>query len=198
MKFFAIAAVAVGAVAAVKINRYDKDYKHPGAGFPAAYDEFPGTDEGAPKYDREMPVHFESKHDDDMFMNSMIEKYAYEGRNKDGSKNGKFYLDKEQGFRAAQEIVATHLGLTGDALKNYLIAYWDEAWEYYDVNRENKIEADRMTTLYRYLCKNARLNIQWASAWEQAIRTVEALTKSINEEANLNVNWFGWILKTNS
>ena len=160
MKFIAIAAVAVGAVSAVKIGRFDKDYKVPGAGFPASYHEFPGTEEGAPKYDREMPVHFDNVYDDDMFMNSMVEKYAYEGRNKDGTKNGKFYLDKSAGFDAAQEVLKTHNGLTGDALKNYMTAYWDEAWEYYDVNRENKIEADRMTTLYRYLCKNARLNIQ--------------------------------------
>ena len=161
MKFIAIAAVAVGAVSAVKLNRFDDDYKHPGKGFPAPYHEFPGTEEGAPAYEREMPVHFDNVYNDDMFMNSMIEKYAYEGRDKKtGAKNGKFYLDKAAGFDAAQEILATHNGLTGDALKNYLIAYWDEAWEYYDVNRENKIEADRMTTLYRYLCKNARLNIQ--------------------------------------
>ena len=160
MKFLAISALLLATSAATRLDRYDKKYKWPGAGYPAWYDEFPGTDEGAPEYKRDMPDHFADLHADDMFMNSMIEKYAHEDRNKDGTKNGKFYLDKEAGFQAAQEIVATHLGLKGDALKNYLIAYWDEAWEYYDVNRENKIEADRMTTLYRYLCKNARLNIQ--------------------------------------
>ena len=161
MKLFTIAALVMTAANAVKfIGRYDKGYTHPGKGFPGWYDEFPGTEEGAPEYTREMPVHFDDKHLDDMFMNSMISKYAMEGRNKDGSKNGKFYLDHDSGYQAAEEIVHTHLGLSGEALKNYLISYYDEAWEYYDVNRENKIEADRMSTLFRYLCKNAALNIQ--------------------------------------
>ena len=159
MKFIAIAALAAAANA-VKLNRFDKEYTHPGKGYPGWYDEFPGTEEGAPEYTRDMPTHFSDLHLDDMFMNSMISKYAMEGRNKDGSKNGKFYLDHDSGYKAAEEIVHTHMGLSGDALKNYLLAYYDEAWEYYDVNRENKIEADRMTTLYRFLCKNAALNIQ--------------------------------------
>ena len=160
MKLISLAALALAANA-VRINRYDKEYTHPGKGYPHWYDEFPGTDEGAPQYDRDMPQHFADKNLDDMFMNSMITKYAQEGRDKKtGEKNGKFYLDHDAGYKAAEEIVATHMGLSGDALKNYLLAYYDEAWEYYDVNRENKIEADRMTTLYRYLCKNAALNIQ--------------------------------------
>ena len=160
MKFIAIAAFAV-AINAIKLNRFDKEYMHPGKGFPGWYDEFPGTEEGAPEYTRDMPDHFADKHLDDMFMNSMISKYAHEGRDKKtGEKNGKFYLDHDAGYQAAEEIVHTHLGLSGESLKNYLTAYYDEAWEYYDVNRENKIEADRMTTLYRSLCKNAALNIQ--------------------------------------
>ena len=164
MKYIAIAALlALGSVQSVKvewIGRHDKKYKYPGGGFPGWYDEFPGTEEGAPEYTREMPEHFANEHADDMFMNSMISKYAIEGRNKDGSKNGKFYLNKEAGHEAALEILHTHNGLSGEALQNYMTAWWDEAWEYYDVNRENKIEADRMTTLYRYLCKNARLGIE--------------------------------------
>ena len=145
---------------AVKLTRYDKAYTHPGKGFPGWYDEFPGTEEGAPEYTREMPEHFADKHLDDMFMNSMISKYAHEGRNKDGSKNGKFYLDHDSGYQAAEEVVHTHLGLSGQALKDYLTYNYDEAWDYYDVNRENSIEADRMTTLFRYLCHDANLNIQ--------------------------------------
>ena len=48
-----------------------------------------------------MPEHFENKHLDDMFMNSMISNYAKEGRNPDGSPNGKFYLDKENAYKAS-------------------------------------------------------------------------------------------------
>tara|TARA_B110000503_G_C6902184_1_gene311193 strand:+ start:36 stop:332 length:297 start_codon:yes stop_codon:yes gene_type:complete len=61
------------------------------------YSGFPGTEDDtkiyAPKYKREMPERFANKHLDDMFMHSMIETYSKEGRNPDGSKNGKFYLD---------------------------------------------------------------------------------------------------------
>ena len=47
MKFIAIAAL-VAATNAVKLNRFDKAYTYPGGGFPGWYDEFPGTEEGAP------------------------------------------------------------------------------------------------------------------------------------------------------
>ena len=128
--------------------------------FHAGYHEFPGTDGYAPQYDRKMPEHFQDKHLDDMFMHSMINNYAKEGRNKDGTPNGRFYLDRDQGYRASEEVVHTHLGLTGDKLKDYLDHNFEEAWNYYDVNHENLIEADRMSTFFRYLCHDANLNIQ--------------------------------------
>ena len=128
--------------------------------FKANYHNFSGTDGFAPTYDRKMPEHFQDKHLDDMFMHSMINNYAKEGRNPDGTANGKFYLDRDAGYQASKEVVTTHLGLVGDELKNYLDHNFDEAWDYYDVNHENLIEADRMSTLFRYLCHDANLNIQ--------------------------------------
>ena len=103
---------------------------------------------------------FPDEHLDDMFMNAMLSNYAKEGRNPDGTKNGKFYLDRDSGRRASQEVVQTHLKLTGKANEDYLVHNFDEAWDYYDVNRENLIEADRMSTFFRYLCHDANLNIQ--------------------------------------
>ena len=96
-----------------------------------------------------------------MFMNSMITNYAHEGRDEEtGAPNGKFYLDRDNAYRASEEVVATHMGLQGQALKDYLTYNFDETWDYYDVNKDNAIEADRMSTFFRYLCKNAALNIQ--------------------------------------
>ena len=95
-----------------------------------------------------------------MFMNSMLSNYAKEGKNDDGTPNGKFYLDREAGERASREVVRTHMGLTGKALDDYMLANFDETWKYYDVNKENLIEADRMSTFFRYLTHNAALNIQ--------------------------------------
>uniref|UniRef100_A0A7S3IF73 Uncharacterized protein n=1 Tax=Strombidium inclinatum TaxID=197538 RepID=A0A7S3IF73_9SPIT len=128
--------------------------------FHAHYHEFPGTDGYAPQYDRQVPDRFQNKHLDDMFMNSMLTSYAKEGRNKDGTPNGKFYLDKDAGRKAAEEVVHTHLGLAGEKLQDYMLHNFDEAWDYYDVNRENLIEADRMPTVFRYLCHDVNLNLQ--------------------------------------
>ena len=94
-----------------------------------------------------------------MFMHSMISNYAKEGRNPDGTPNGKFYLDYDSGKKAAEEVVTTHLKLKGEKLKDYLAHNYDQTWDFYDVNKENLIEADRMSTFFRYLCHDANLNI---------------------------------------
>ena len=90
----------------------------------------------------------------------MIKNYSKEGKNPDGAPNGKFYLDREAGRRAAEEVIQTHLHLKGDDLKNYMLQNFDETWNYYDVNHEDLIEADRMSTFFRTLCKDANLDIQ--------------------------------------
>ena len=107
-----------------------------------------------------MPEQFTDPHSDDMFMNSMITNYAHEARSEDGKPTGKFYLDRDNAFKASEEVVATHMNLKGQALKDYLAYNFDDAWNFYDVNHDNKVEADRMTTFFRYLCKNAALNLQ--------------------------------------
>ena len=106
-----------------------------------------------------MPEHFQNKHLDDMFMHSMIDTYAKEQRNPDGSASGKFVLDKEAAKAASKEVLKTHLHLTGSKLDNYLTQNFDETWNYYDVNNEDAIEADRMHTFYQALCKDANLDI---------------------------------------
>ena len=128
--------------------------------FHANYSNFSGTPGYAPQYERAMPEHFQNMHLDDMFMNSMIKNYSKEGKNPDGSPNGRFYVDKDNGYLASQEVVHTHLGLSGEKLKNYLDYHFEEKWNYWDVNGEGIIEADRMSTFFRDLCKDARLNIQ--------------------------------------
>ena len=120
--------------------------------FGTGYSGFPGTHDAdtvfAPKYEREMPENFKNKHLDDMFMHSMIDVYAKEGRNPDGSPNGKFVLDKEAAKKASEEVLKTHMHLTGKKLENYMTMNFDETWNYYDVNNEDAIEADRMHTFF--------------------------------------------------
>ena len=84
-------------------------------------------------YERVVPVNFASD-DDDIFMRSMIENYALEAKNKDGTPSGKFWMDKEGARAAAAEVLETHKGLKGDDLHLYLETYFPRTWNHFDVN----------------------------------------------------------------
>jgi len=53
---------------------------------------------------------------DDIFMRSMIENYAMEGKNKDGSPNGQFWMTEALTKAATSEVLATHKGIKGAEL----------------------------------------------------------------------------------
>ena len=95
--------------------------------------------EGAGAYDRKTTGHF-SADSDDIFMRSMIEQYALEGKNKDGSPSGAFWLDEAGAKAAAGEVLATHKGISGAAASKYFATYWKKAWGHFDVNVVGKIE----------------------------------------------------------
>ena len=112
--FVLIALFAIASTEGKKLNAVSESDELPyGDYFKGDYHGFPGTKGYAPDYERKVPDHFQDKHVDDMFMNSMIGTYAKEGKNPDGKPNGKFYLDRESGLRASQEVVNTHLKLQG-------------------------------------------------------------------------------------
>ena len=77
------------------------------------------------KYERIITPHF-SGDADDIFMRSMIKKYAVEERTdttelEDGTKiggepTGKFWMNQSTTLAAAKEVLNTHKGLAGDAL----------------------------------------------------------------------------------
>merc|ERR1719243_186566 len=85
------------------------------------------------KYERVITPHF-SADSDDIFMRSMIKKYAVEER------TGKFWMTQSTTLGAAKEVLATHKGLSGDALSAYLDTYFKKAWDHFDVNQSGKIE----------------------------------------------------------
>lgn len=62
--------------------------------FTAAMDGHGGL--GEPVYERVIPKKYldTDGHDGDKFMASIIKNYALEGKNDDGSPNGKFYMDR--------------------------------------------------------------------------------------------------------
>ena len=108
-------------------------------------------------YSRVIPENFSNLNDDDMFMNSMIGKYAIEKRGADTMPNGQYYLDETQARKAAEEVARTHLKLDGDELTRYMEANFWDTWRYYDTAKDGKIDAEMMPTFMRYFTHNANL-----------------------------------------
>ena len=110
-------------------------------------------------YERVVPQNFASD-DDDIFMRSMIETYALEAKNKDGTPSGKFWMDKEGSRAAAAEVLETHKGLKGDDLHLYLETYFPRTWAHFDVNRVGMIEVIKMPQLMRFLSSDQYVSFQ--------------------------------------
>jgi len=90
-------------------------------------------------------------------MRSMIEQYSLEGKNKDGSPNGQFWMDEANARSAASEVLDTHRGLNGAARDTYLKTYFPRTWAHFDVNRSGKIEAIKMPQFMRFLCSDQQM-----------------------------------------
>merc|ERR1719243_241415 len=121
------------------------------------------------KYNRIIPQHFTTG-DDDIFMRSMYKKYAIEEKEcehdeddkpiKDKCKpTGKYFLNQSGAMAAAQEVLATHKGLSGDALKTYLDTYFPKAWGHFDVNKGGLIEIMKAPQFMRFLASDQRMGL---------------------------------------
>ena len=110
-------------------------------------------------YKRVTPSRF-SADSDDLFMRSMINTYSLEGKNKDGSPNGQFWMDEAATRSAAGEVLSTHKGLSGAALSKYLNTYFGKAWGHFDVNRGGKIEVIKMPQFMRFLASDQYMSLQ--------------------------------------
>ena len=111
---------------------------------------------GGGGYERVIPARYATD-DDDIFMRSMIKTYALEGKNKDGSPNGAFFMDEAGARAAATEVLGTHKHLAGDELTTYLNTYWARTWNHFDVNRTGKIEVIKMPQLCRFLASDQQM-----------------------------------------
>ena len=109
--------------------------------------------EGKGGYERVTPGRF-SADSDDIFMRSMIQQYAVEHKNKDGSPNGAFWMRESDARAAASEVLETHKHLTGAAKQSYLDTYFAKAWGHFDVNRTGEIEVIKMPQFMRFLCSD--------------------------------------------
>jgi len=115
------------------------------------------------KYERLPIAHF-SADTDDIFMRSMVKKYAFEKRTpiemlEDGSKiggepTGSFWMGKTDMMYAAKEVLKTHKGLTGEKLSSYLDTYFDKAWDNFDVNADGSVEVVKSPMFMRFLASD--------------------------------------------
>ena len=91
----------------------------------------------------------------------MIENYAVEGIDKDPkdaakmpAPTGQFFLTKAKGRELAAETLCTHFGKCGEAGEAYLADKYSAAFDYYDVNKDGRIDAVGMASqLMRFLCQ---------------------------------------------
>ena len=179
MKQFALAAL-LGVVSSIKFSDFNSlnesefvvlwsqagqpiatvwNDKNPHPGYPAGHDDFFGK-EGLGTYDRAIPTNFEGPGSgDDQFMNSMINNYAVEESKPDGTPTGKFVLKKNDAYQAAIEVTRTHMGLNGEAQKKYLDENFDKTWTHFNTADDGKIEAERMSGFFRFLCGNMQINL---------------------------------------
>ena len=95
------------------------------------------------KYERVVPARF-ADGADDLFMRSMIMNYAREGKNADGSPNGKFFLNEKETRAAASEVLETHKGLKGASKAEYLATYFPRTFAHFDVNKDGFLGVEVM------------------------------------------------------
>ena len=162
MKSIAILAL-VGAASAVQLKshyggiatKWDEDRPHPG--FPAGWDDFSGTEHlGA--YSREIPAQFDVEgQGGDQFMWSMYENYAREKTTDTGKKTGVFIFKPQDALPPCYEILKTHLGLDGKAAQDYIDANFQAAFDHFDTASLGYIEADRMSSFFRYFTGNMQI-----------------------------------------
>ena len=160
MKYIAIAAL-IASVSAVTIGK-----PQPTAPYQAWESVKDGAEDG--KYERVIPGNFKNDKDD-LFMRSMITKYAVEERTdheilEDGTKiggepTGKFWMNQATTLAAAKEVLATHKGLKGDMLSAYLDTYFAKAWAHFDVNQTGEIEVIKMPQFMRFLASDQQLQL---------------------------------------
>ena len=139
----------------------------PWEGWNANMHEFPGTinqhGDFMDAYEREIPHPFVGDSAEvnfypvDAFTQNMIKNYAIEGvdgkKEKDPQPTGEFYLTKDTARKAAAEVVCTHFNKCKEEGEKYLKFYYDDAWNYYDVNREGRIDAIGVSQFFRFLTR---------------------------------------------
>lgn len=135
-------------------------------GVEAKMHKFPGTKNElghwVNDYERTLPERFDDEALDsypvDKFTQNLIANYAVEGLDgikvKNPTPNGRYFMKKETLRQVAKEVLGTHFGKTGKDAEDYLNDKFDYSFDYYDVNKEGRIDAIGMSAQFmRFLCK---------------------------------------------
>jgi len=104
------------------------------------------------------PVRFSSD-SDDLFMRSMIMKYAAEEKTDDGTPSGNFFLNEASARAASGEVLSSHKGLKGGDLKGYLDTYFPRTWAHFDVNGSGFIGVEVMPQFARFIASDQTLQL---------------------------------------
>jgi len=86
----------------------------------------------------------------------MLNTYAVEGiadKGGDPKPSGAFYLTKDAANKASVEVLCTHFAQCGADGAAYLALHYEDAWNYYDVNKTGKIDAIGVSQFFRYLTR---------------------------------------------
>merc|ERR1719263_2535348 len=113
---------------------------------------------GGGAYNRVTPARF-SADSDDIFMRSVIQNYAQEHQDGDGEPTGVFTLNELSAKALAQEVLATHKDIKGDAQVKYLDTYWAKAWGHFDVNKTGSIPVLYAPGLMRFLMSDQYISL---------------------------------------
>ena len=87
-------------------------------------------------------------------MRSVLKEFALEGKNKDGSPDGKFYLDRAGASAIGQRVLEDNLHMAPDKASAHMNEYFDKAFKHFDVMLTGKIEAGQAPTFVRFLGGN--------------------------------------------
>ena len=112
---------------------------------------------GEKVYERVVPARFADG--GDSFMMSMIKNYALEGKNEDGTPNGKFFMNEAITKQAALEVLKTHKKLDGKEAEEYMKQYFDRTWAHFDVTKDGNLDVDVMPQFMRFLASDQALEL---------------------------------------
>ena len=113
---------------------------------------FKPWDEDVNGYKRVVPTHFNGEGaSDDRFMWNLHKNYAWEGKNKDCSPNGQFWMDRMGARTVAKEVLMNNVGMDAAKAEKHLADHFEQAWGHEDVNNTGVIHTVQMHTFMKFL-----------------------------------------------